>query len=167
MGMRPPVRLLFCAAIAVFIALPAAAAQRAPRPVEGTLAVRDGKGVFQLAVRGSVVGSVEDAERVIVYDPNPSDFRRATVRGWDERRRINRRKVIFEGEDLRIRAARGFFRLTIVGTGVQLSVVGMGPVTMAGDESYADTGVYSLNGGAFEPVPYERETVQVGAPAGG
>jgi hypothetical protein len=166
MGIRPLLRLLVLAALAALVVLPGAAAERGPRATDGTLAIRDGNGVFQLAVRGSLVGRVEDAERLVVVDPNPFDRRRPVVRGWEDRRRLGPRKVVFEGDDLRLRSARGFFRFTIVGTGVNLSMVGVGSVTMKGDESFADTGVYSLNGAEFLAVPYERVTIQVGAPGG-
>ena len=65
---------------------------------------------------------------------------------------------------LRFRLAGGSYRLRIRGLGADLSAVGRGTVVMNGSERFADTGLYSLNGDEFLPVPYERTTLQLAAP---
>jgi hypothetical protein len=158
-------------ALVVAVAAPVAAvAKKKPKPPEsgtaahdGYLAVEDGKGVVQIAARGSVIGRVGQG-RILVIDANPYDAVRPRIRGarWHARR--SRKMTVYGGRNLRYRLAGGFFRLRLAGLGIDLSAVGRGAVTLKGDVRYADTGVYSLNGGDFTPLPYETTTVQLAAP---
>ena len=133
---------------------------------DGTLSVHGARGVIQIAARGTIIGRV-DQGIVRVVDRNPFDSATPVVRGG-KCRPCNARTTVRQGKNIRFRLAGGFFRLRVEGVMINLDAVGRGSVTMNGDERYADTGVYSLNGGDFVPVPYERLSLQLaGPPAAG
>jgi hypothetical protein len=132
------------------------------RASDGTLSVQNGKGVIQIAARGTIIGRL-DQGTVKVIDRNPYDSATPVVRGG-KCRPCNARTIVRQGKNIRFRLAGGFFRLRVDGIAINLDAVGRGSVTLNGDERYADTGVYSLNGGDFVPVPYARVSLQLAAP---
>ncbi len=166
MRFQSPGRFLLVGLLVVVVALPAVAAARRTRPAEGTLSIRDGKGTVQIAARGSTIGSVDRGE-VIAIDGNPLDDQYPILKGG-RLTRLTDRLEARRGKTIRFRLVGGFHRVKIVGAGIHLSAVGRGSVTLDGDERSADTGEYSLNGTAFQPVPHERTSVQLAPqPPGG
>ena len=59
---------------------------------------------------------------------------------------------LYGGTKVRFRLVGGTFRIRVVGTGVNLSVVGKGQVTLHGAGT-ADDGSYSVNGEPYADVP--------------
>jgi hypothetical protein len=164
MRRRTLLSTLLAVGLTLAVAVPAAYSSRGkpkPRGQDGTLSIEDGKGTVQIAARGSVLGQLDNG-RLIVTDTKPYDQKRPTIRGATWHRRRSRTTVEYGGRDLHYRIAGGFYRIKIVGLGIDLSAVGRGSVTLQGDARYADTGLYSLNGAEFVPVPYERTTLQLG-----
>ena len=153
--------------LAVLLALPATAGGRRPRPDDGTLSVRDGRGLVQITARGTIIGHV-DFGQVQVVDRSPNDATEPVVRGGRLLERTDTTKTR-EGRNIRFRLTSGSYRLKVRGVGFDLAAVARGSVTLNGDERFADTGLYSLNGNEFLPVPYERTVLQLAAPppAGG
>jgi hypothetical protein len=147
-----------CCALVLF-ALPAVAGGARQRPNDGTLSVRAAKGVVQVAARGTIIGRLTKGQVLVQHPPALSPV----VKGGRLRQLTNKR-VMRQGRNIRFRLTGGFYRLRVSGRGIEINAVGRGSVTMDGDERYADTGLYSLNGDDFLPVPYERETVQLTAP---
>jgi hypothetical protein len=158
--LRPLTRLLVALVVTLVLVVPSVAGgARKPRPTDGTLSVRRGKGVVQIAARGTIIGRIDQGQ-VLVIDRNPFDASVPVVRGGRLRQLTNRR-IMRQGKSIRFRLANGFYRLRVQGRGIEISAVGRGSVTLNGDERYADTGTYSLNGAEFLPVPYDADSMQL------
>jgi hypothetical protein len=144
---------------------------RAADPGVGSLSVEGGKGRFLLEVRGAVVLGRLANGSVTVVDRSPSDAHVATVSGRRvvvQRRLPNR--VFVRGQGLRFRMLGGSFRIVLQGSGVSLSVVGRGVVTLDGEPRAPgdDVGIYSLDGTdcsiesqVCEPIPTEPTRVKL------
>lgn len=138
--------LLVCLGAAAALLVGAA---RGAEPV-GTLSLERGKGHFLLEVRGAVVlGRITNGS-ITVVDRSPNDSYVATVTGRRVlvQRRVAPNRVFVRGHGLRFRMLGGSFRIVIHGSGVALSVVGRGVVTLDGEPRTGldDVGVYSLDG---------------------
>lgn len=146
--------------IVPLLAVPALAGKKPKN--DGTLSIKDGRGTIEVVARGTVIGRIASGD-VLVVDGNRFDSRVPVLRGG---RLVERKgaKMGRAGKNIRFRVGGGSYRLRIQGLGVSLSSVGRGSVLLDGDERFADTGLYSLNGGEFLPVPYERTTLQLAAP---
>jgi hypothetical protein len=131
-------RLIAILAILGFTA-PAAATAAVLGPGDGTLSVRDVIGSF---ARG----------KVIITDPDPTDGTGPKVTGQDWHRERSDITDVYGGTDVRFRLIGGAFRIKVIGTGVNLSVVGKGTVSLNG-EGTLDDGSYSVDGGDYVPVP--------------
>jgi hypothetical protein len=143
-------RLSATVAILAF-AVPAAAIAAVRGPGDGTLSVRDGRGTFAVTARGGVIGSFAHG-KVIITDPDPTDGTGPKVTGSDWHRERSDITDVYGGTDVRFRLIGGTFRIKVIGTGVNLSVVGKGAVSVDG-EGTADDGTYSVDGGDYVPVP--------------
>jgi hypothetical protein len=149
-------------AVLVLVLPSVAGGARKPRAGDGTLSVQGAKGIIQIAARGTFIGRVKQGQ-VLVIDRNPNDGSVEIVRGGRVRQLTETREW-HQGRNIRFRLSGGLYRLKIQGRGINLAAVGHGSVTLDGDERYADTGIYSLNGGDFLPVPYDPESLQLAAP---
>ena len=143
-------RLIATLAIFAF-AVPAAAIAAVRGPGDGTLSVRNGHGTFVITARGGVIGSFAHG-KVIITDPDPTDGTGPKVTGQDWHRERSDITDVYGGTDVRFRLIGGSFRIKVIGTGVNLSVVGKGNVSLEGYGS-ADDGSYSVDGGDYVPVP--------------
>lgn len=119
-------------------------------PGDGTLSVRDGRGIFQVAARGGIIGAVAHG-RVIITDPDPFDGT-VVVTGDDWHRDRTDTTTVYGGTRIRFRVIGGTFKVKVIGLGVNLSVVGQGRAGVKG-EGTADDGTYSIDGGDYVPVP--------------
>ncbi len=126
---------------------------------DGTLSLKSASGLVAIAARGSFIGRC-DGCRLVVDDPDPSDGPPPSVTGWGYVRNLPGTKTRYGGTDVHFRLIDGFFRLQIVGTGISLSAVGRGSVTLRGD-GFAD-GTYSLDGGPFASMPDVPTSFQLG-----
>ncbi len=147
--------------VGLLFVLPSVAA--GGKKADGTLSIQNGKGVVQIAARGTIIGRI-DQGTVLAIDRNPNDGSTPIVKGG-RIRQVTLTRQLHQGRNIRFRLVGGFYRLKVQGRGISLSAVGRGAVTLNGDERFADTGVYSLNGGDWVPVPYDLETVQLAASA--
>jgi len=149
-------RVAFFAALSLLLLIPgvAGAGREPPGPGDGTFSVRSGKGFVRIIARGTIIGSVANGQ-VRVVDRSPFDDRYPVVRGG-KLKQSTFNSVTRQGKNVRFRLGGGMYRLRITGRRINLSAVGRGAVVLDGDERYADTGLYSLNGEEFLPVPYER-----------
>ena len=143
-------RLIAILAILGFTA-PAAATAAVLGPGDGTLSVREGRGTFAVTARGGVIGSFARG-KVIITDPDPTDGTGPKVTGQDWHRERSDITDVYGGTDVRFRLIGGAFRIKVIGTGVNLSVVGKGTVSLNG-EGTLDDGSYSVDGGDYVPVP--------------
>ncbi|MDQ3875667.1 MAG: hypothetical protein M3322_09020 [Actinomycetota bacterium] len=152
-------RLLLVGLLVFLVALPAVAATRGPRAGDGTLSVRDGRGTVQIVARGSTIGSVDRGE-VVAIDGNQRDDNYPLLTGGRVTK-LTGRVEARRGRNIRFRLVGGFHRVKIVGSGIDVSAVGRGSVTLDGDERASETGMYSLNDNEFQPLPAERKTLQL------
>lgn len=125
-----------------------AGAAGAAEPTAGTLSVERGKGTVNLDLRGSVVGRLANGT-LRVTDQTPNDRYAALVVGKRlTQERIGLRTIVYKGQGLRFRMLGGGYRMAARGSGISVSAVGHGWVTLDGDPKFTgdDVGVYSLNG---------------------
>jgi len=118
---------------------------------DGTLSIRQGHGTFLVNARGGIIGSIARG-RVVITDPIDDDGTGPIVSGDDWHKERNDTTTVYGGTKVRFRLIGGKFTIKVVGGGVNLAVVGQGKVTLNG-EGTLDDGAYSVNGGAYEPVP--------------
>ncbi len=140
-------RLLLLLLAAVTAAVVAAAAGAAG-PTAGTLSVEGGKGVVTVELRGSMLGLLANGS-LRVTDLTPRDRYAPTVTGRKLiQLRLGPRTVVFKGQGLRFRMLGGSYRIVVRGSGIALSGVGWGWVTLDGEPRFTgdDTGVYSVDG---------------------
>jgi hypothetical protein len=141
----------------VFLVAVGAAPAQAGAPSEGTLSVRDGRGMLQLTSRGTMIGRIASGKLTVV-DPNPYDNRRAIVLGAEKRvTSRNLKTTVYSGQDIRLRVTGGRANVKFNGRGIHLSAVGRGSglVDGTGDLStgvFFD-GVWSLNDEDYHSLP--------------
>lgn len=138
--------LTLCALVAVVVVSTAASA--AP-PTVGTLSVERGKGVVVIDLRGSLLGRLGGSGTLRVTDHTPNDRYVPTVAGRKvTQERLGPRTVLYRGQGLRFRMLGGGFRVVVRGSGISVSAVGRGWVSLDAEPRYVgeDVGVYSLDG---------------------
>jgi hypothetical protein len=141
-------RMLALFACSIVLSAVVAAGARAIQPTNGTLSVEHGKGLVMLDMRGSILGRLGNGS-VTVTDQTPRDPYTATVAGKKLKLlRLGPRTIRYRGQALRFRMVGGGWRVVVHGSGIALSAVGRGAVTL---QAYRlspldDAGVYSLDG---------------------
>ena len=168
-------RLMLSCALLVGLSLPAVAAARthtATKP--GYLVVRKGAGdggvnghpIVTLVVRGFVLGSVssQGQAKVDIYQlageaaPQTTPNVSSTKISWNGRPGHE-----FNGSGFRFRAAGGYYRVVVRGSGVYLYVGGQGTVRLRGSSfNQKSDGRYSIDGGTFRSLPAKRITRKLG-----
>jgi hypothetical protein len=139
---------------------------------DGTLSIRDGRGTVVVHARGAVIGQVARFERngkLVIDDLEEGDGSEPRVLGADWSRLRDDGTPVYGGKAIRFRLIGGRFVLRVTNaTGLQLSVVGRGNVTLDGAGSLTSgigyDGVYSLNGEPTESLPDEPETFPLRPP---
>ena len=145
-------RRLLTFAVLAALALPAAATARQRGPNDGTLSVKEGRGMVTISGRGAVIGSFVQG-RVTISDPIDGDGTGPIVTG-DDFPPIERSDTTttWRGNKVRFRMIGGTFKIVVRGRGINLSLVGKGTVTLNGAGT-DDNGTYSVNGGDYSPIP--------------
>lgn len=160
--------LITCSVVAAAVVGSAGAVE----PNAGALSVERGKGAVTLELRGVVLGRLSTGT-LRVTDSTPRDRFTALVVGRKlAQERVGPRTVLYRGQGLRFRMVGGGYRIVVRGTGIALSAVGRGVVTLDGERNTdGDAGVYSLDDGVdcgSEPefciaLPEEPERFVLGA----
>ena len=120
----------------------------AGEPTSGTLSVERGRGSVLAELKGSVLGRLANGS-LRVTDQTPNDRYAPLVVGKKlTQERLGPRTAVYRGIGLRFRMLGGGYRVVVRGSGIALSIVGRGVVTLDGDPRYTgdDAGVYSLDG---------------------
>jgi hypothetical protein len=151
-------------ALLVFLAVMAAPAFAARPATDGTLSIKDARGMVQLSSRGSLIGRFERG-KVTITDPNPYDARRPTVLGAEATVYRNAKTTVYSGKDVRIRIGGGLSHVRIEGRGIYVSAVGRGSGQIEGAGS-AQTGVFydgvwSLNDDDYRSLPDDLTRFQL------
>jgi hypothetical protein len=121
----------------------------AAEPTGGTLSVERGRGVVTIDLRGSVLGRL-NVGTLRVTDQTPNDRYTALVVGRKlTQERVGPRTVLYRGQGLRYRMLGGGYKIVARGSGITLSAVGRGVVTLDGEPRFPgdDVGVYSSTPG--------------------
>jgi hypothetical protein len=142
---------------------------------DGTLSVQGAVGLVQVKASGAVVGRITTWGRLKITDPDPGDGSGLQISKCPDKQDLsantldpNDRAIVCTGADIRFRLVGGAFRLTINGSGVNLSVVGKGHVTLAGTVTPVGTGdgytigTYSVNDSVLTQMP-EHKTFELDA----
>ena len=149
--------LTFCALVA--LALPAAI--QAATTVDGTLAVKNATGlVMVFNAKGAVIIGHADKARITITDSDSTDGR-VIVLGWDSKVALTSTKTVYRGDDLRFKLLGGDNTLFIRGSGISLSAVGEGKVTLDGGNVVND-GKFSVDDGPFKSLPDALQTFSFG-----
>jgi hypothetical protein len=144
-------RALLTFAMLAALALPAASAARNQGATDGTLSVRDARGTVTISVRGGVIGSFARGS-VRISDPIDGDGTGPIVTGDEWSNERDATTTTWGGTKVRFRIIGGSFRIVVRGRGINLSLVGIGKVTLDGAGT-VDDGSYSVNGGEYLPMP--------------
>src|SRR5256885_2803122 len=145
-------RRLLTFAVLAALALPAAATARQRGPNDGTLSVKEGRGMVTISGRGAVIGSFVQG-RVTISDPIDGDGTGPIVTG-DDFPPIDRSETTttWRGNKVRFRMIGGTFKVVVRGRGINLSFVGKGSVIFNGAGT-EDDGAYAANDGDYSLIP--------------
>jgi opacity protein-like surface antigen len=144
-------RLLTFAVLALALALPAAAAARTHASSDGTLSVKDARGVITIQGRGGVIGSFARGS-VTINDPVDGDGTGPIVTGDEWSKDKSDTATVWGGTRVRFRMIGGTFKIVVRGRGINLSFVGKGNVIINGAGT-DDDGSYATNGGDYNLIP--------------
>lgn len=159
--------------LAVCLAIPAAAFAVAGGTDDGTLSVRNGIGKVGLEFDGSVLGRVVGRGSIKIVYAFPSDGAGVNVFGCDDLFQTDTKTVCSsdgKGLPVRFRAIGGSYKIVLGGSGIYLSAVGTGTVTMNGAGDNPDVGFdgrYSINDEPYKSLPNYTRQYSLEAPAGG
>jgi hypothetical protein len=151
----------------VLLGVPAGAHAVGGGAGDGTLEVTGATGIVGIASRGALIGQLDRGRVIFIDDPDAKDSKEPVVWGYESKRDLSDTKALYSGTDIRFRVIGGFFRVKVIGTGMDLSLVGRGSVTLGPALSLLTLGTYSLNGGFLLPFPDEVTSVQLVASAPG
>ena len=145
-AMRLP--LVLCSIAAAAILAGTSGAGAATGPTAGTLSVENGRGMITVELRGSILGRIA-AGTLRVVDLSPRDKYAPKISGRKlTQLRVGPRTVVYRGQGLRFSMLGGSYRFVARGTGIALSGVGWGSVTLLAQPRFVgdDVGVYSVDG---------------------
>jgi hypothetical protein len=144
-------RLVTFAMLALALALPAGVAARSGASNDGTLSVKDARGVITIQGRGGVIGSFAKGS-VTINDPIDGDGTGPIVTGDDWSKDKSDTATVWGGTKVRFRIIGGTFRVVVRGRGINLSYVGKGSVILNGAGT-DDDGTYAVNGDDYNLIP--------------
>jgi hypothetical protein len=132
-----------------------------------------GDGVFELndvsaqrviisGTRGAIWGQI-DKGSLKVTDLNLDDNLAPQVSGAEEMQwTLDPNVIIYSGKNIHFRFSGAKYRFSIVGSGIDVSAVGVGQVSLVGDPYALDTGEYAIDDGKWISVPLLKKTVTFG-----
>jgi len=152
----------------LLLLLPATAfARQVPPPAaNGTLSIRESRGIVQLNSRGSITGRLRG--RITITDANPYDSKRPVVYGATKTIYRNEKTVVYQGRNLRFRLIGALFTVKLDGRAIFLSAIGRGKGLLdgAGDpqNNIFYDGVWSLNDEPYRSLPDDPTTFELVTP---
>jgi hypothetical protein len=149
--------------------IPAAAQSQSSAPQNGTLSIREGRGIVQVDARGSMTGRVNG--KITITDTKPYDSKRPVVYGSTKTTYRNVRTTVYQGKNLRFRLIGARFQFRIQGRAIFLSAIarGDGVIDGTGDPTanvFYD-GVWSLNDSQPLSLPDDPTPFDLAAPSPG
>jgi hypothetical protein len=133
----------------------------------------NGDGVFELnnvnaqrvvitGNRGAIWGQM-DKGKLIVTDLNLDDSAEPQVSGADQVQwTLDPSVTIYSGKNIHFRFSGAKYKFTIVGSGIDVTAVGVGQAALTGDAAADDTGDYAIDDGKWTPVPLLKKVVPFG-----
>jgi hypothetical protein len=149
-------RLLTLCAL-VGLAIPAAV--QAATAADGTLAVKNATGLVMVGANGVIIGHADKA-RITITDADRTDGR-VIVLGSDRKVSLGPTKTVYYGDDMRFKLLGGDNILFIRGSGISLSAVGEGKVSLNGAD-VLNAGKFSIDDGPFRSLPDSYQTFSFG-----
>ena len=150
------------------LVLPAAAHSQQPA-ANGTLSIREGRGIVQLNARGSVTGRVNG--KISITDPKPYDNKRPVVYGATKTTYKNVKTTVYQGKNVRFRLIGARFDFRVQGRAIFLSAIGKGDGLIDGAGNPAANvfydGVWSLNDSQPLSLPDDPTPFELAAPTPG
>jgi hypothetical protein len=145
-------RRLLLILLVVGLAAPAGALAVQELPGDGSLVVDNARGLVTIRARGGIIGRF-DSGRLVIEDPVEGDGSVPRVYGADRIRELSPTTTLYIGEDVRFRLIGGAYRVTVTATGMDISAVGRGTVTLDGSLFSDQPGRFQINGGSWQPMP--------------
>jgi hypothetical protein len=144
--------------------VPAAAMSQQRAPQNGTLSIREGRGVVQLDARGSMTGRVNG--QISITDPRPYDSKRPVVYGATKTIYRNVKTTVYRGKNLRFRLIGARFSFRIQGRAIFLSAIARGELYLDGAGDAAANifydGTWSLNDAPPQSLPDDPSSFDLG-----
>jgi hypothetical protein len=158
--------LLAIATVLAVFTVPLALA--AATPTDGTMSVKRGRGSVMLKLKGTVIGRVARNGRVQIRDFRPFDANDPQLTCRPHVRRIGFGTWLCKGRNIGFRVDKGRFNVNVRGTGISISAVGRGQVTVdgAGDTGVND-GFMSIDSAPYESLPDFATIYYLGTPSPG
>jgi hypothetical protein len=155
-------RILLVTTLLAAFTVPLALA--ADTPSDGTLSVKRGRGAVVLKLKGTVIGRVKNG-RIQIRDLRPFDTNDPQVSCKSKKHSILTGVWTCKGRTISFRVADGRFNVNVRGTGIWISAVGRGPVTVdgAGDLGLAD-GQFSIDSAPYQSLPDFSTSFFLGTP---
>jgi hypothetical protein len=158
--------LLAIATVLAVTTVPLALA--ADTPADGTLSVKRGRGNVVLKLKGTVIGRVARNGRVQIRDFRPFDANVPQLTCRPHPRRIAAGTWLCKGRNIGFRVDKGRFNITVRGTGISISAVGRGNVTVDGvGDLGVNDGTMSIDSAPYESLPDFPTTFYLGTPPPG
>lgn len=156
----------------IALAIPATAFSRSPQPPpvdNGTLSIREGRGIVHLNARGSITGRLNG--KIAITDPNPYDAKRPVVHGSTKTIYRNEKTTVYQGRKVRFRLIGAPFQVRMDGRAIFVSAIGRGKGMLDGagdlEENIFYDGVWSLNEEPYHSLPDDATTFELtGSPPG-
>jgi hypothetical protein len=164
-------RKLLVPCLLLALVLPATAYTRArpAPPGNGTLSIREARGIAQLNVKGSMTGRLNG--RLTITDPRPFDARRPVVYGATRTIYRNERTTVFQGKKLRFRLIGAQYQIRLQGKTMFVSAIGRGKGLLDGvgdvTQNIFFDGVWSLNDEPARSLPDDPTPFELAAPPTG
>jgi hypothetical protein len=145
-------RFLLILGLAAMLAVPAVVT--AASSTDGTLSVKRGRATINIKLRrGTVIGSMAKGT-IRIRDLGPYDNSIPQIRHCRVRYPSST-TMVCTGKKISFRAVDGRFVVHMTGSGIFLSAVGRGNVTMTGaaNPNFPNNGVMSVDNGPYQPIP--------------
>jgi hypothetical protein len=163
-------RLVGFTVLALALAIPAFAFAAIDLSDDGSLSVKNGFGKVTLSpFNGSALGRVGKGV-IVVTDPVLGDGGSYDLWGCERQKDLTDHVTRCAGTNLRFRVVDGRYKVTLAGTGINLSAVGRGQVSLDGrgeDPAVDSDGFYALNDGPYRSLPDSEKTLSLVSPVGG
>jgi hypothetical protein len=158
-------RILLLTALLAAFTVPLALA--ADTPGDGTLSVKRGHGALVLKLKGTVIGRVKNG-RIQIRDFRPFDPNDPQLNCKARKHNVLTGVWSCKGRNIGFRVTDGRFNVNVRGSGIWISAVGRGPVTIdgAGDLGAPD-GQFSIDATPYQSLPDFSTTFFLGTPPPG